>query len=301
MPKINLIDAKPYRGQDKELALIIDDLRRNISLLAEANYNLEGQMGNNVSIISPIRSGAVAISWEDQHSDSYDIKFYQVSQTTTISSAVAVGDRTADVTATTGFADLAPIVISDPATGNFMQARQVGAIATNTITIDRPFDRAFPSGATITNGIVNMRVDGSSTAQSFKIGPVLKGSIDIARIMGYIEDASPTALNNTQFGALASLTRGILLRRYDASKQVFYNIWNAKNHADISLLSYDGTYTDAPPSGSKSYRFRNSYNGLDKHGVVLRLDVGDYLELLVQDDLTGLLRFEMMAQGHKVI
>ena len=91
------------------------------------------------------------------------------------------------------------------------------------------------------------------------------------------------------------MTNGIVLR---VSNGVKTNIWNAKTNADLALLGFDFIYPDKIPAGTYSARFRITYNGQDKHGVTLRLEPGDTLELIVQDDLTDLDLFYMMGQGH---
>ena len=46
MSKLDLVEAKPYRGEDKDLALIIDDLRRNMSILKDADLAIYDTQGN---------------------------------------------------------------------------------------------------------------------------------------------------------------------------------------------------------------------------------------------------------------
>ena len=99
------------------------------------------------------------------------------------------------------------------------------------------------------------------------------------------------------FGNLPILTNGCVLR---INNGVMINVWNVKSNGDLALLCFDAEYPEKVPSGSYAFRFRNSFAGVDKHGVVIRLAPGDILELIVQDNLTGLTDFQMMAQGHVV-
>jgi hypothetical protein len=66
------------------------------------------------------------------------------------------------------------------------------------------------------------------------------------------------------------------------------------------LLCFDAQYTTRAPAGENGFRFRNSYAGQSKHGGVLRLAPSDTLDIILQDDITGLTDFQMMAQGHVV-
>jgi hypothetical protein len=217
---------------------------------------------------------------------------------TTLLSDVNPGDTTIDVTSTTGFV-AGSVVGLVLVTGQFYFGEQVGAIAGNTVTLDTPIDRQFPSATTnVLPASRDMAVDGSSTTQIFQIGgfgtPDLK--VDITRVHGYIQAA--TAMDDAKFGDLTALTNGIVLRKNDT---IIDNFWNAKTNGRIGLIcGGDFNYTDRAPGGSEGARFRNTFAGPEKHGVVVRLSAGETLEVLIQDNLTGLEEFHMMAQGHFV-
>jgi len=104
-------------------------------------------------------------------------------------------------------------------------------------------------------------------------------------------------MDDGKFGGGSALTNGIVLR---ANNGDMTNIWNVKSNGEIALLAFDAQYADKAPAGLNGFRFRNTYGGQSKHGVVIRLGFSEKLELLVQDDLTGLDGFTMMAQGHVV-
>ena len=109
-----------------------------------------------------------------------------------------------------------------------------------------------------------------------------------------------SAGSDALFGNLTALTRGVVLRKADG---INHTIFNAKTNGDFALRMYDIAYTDrAVPSQSYGLRGRSTFAGQDKRGVVIRLD-GDNseeLELLVQDDLSTLTSFRIVAQGHVV-
>lgn len=44
----------------------------------------------------------------------------------------------------------------------------------------------------------------------------------------------------------------------------------------------------------------NTYGEQSKRGVVIRLGIGDELQIIVQDNLTGLIALLAIAQGHEV-
>lgn len=251
-------------------------------------------------ILAPVESnGAIPVNIQDQHTKALDIPFIQNLTPTTLSVKANPDDRTVTVTSTAGFTAGASIILA--AAGNFYYGVQIGAVAGNVVTLDTPIDSLFPAGSIIFPGSHHMNVDGSSTTQIFQIGPVGGPAgvstieLDITRVLGYIEDA--TTMDDAKFGGGTALTNGIVLR---VNNSTLSNVWNIKTNGEIGLLCFDTQYTDKAPSGFYGLRFRNTYAGQAKHGVTLRLQPGQTLQILIQDDLTGLTSFQMMAQGHFV-
>ena len=254
--------------------------------------------GGRYSIDVPIESnGAVPINIQDQTSRALDLKFLLSQGQDTLSVQADPEDTTITLTDSTGFVDGNVIGIFCPC-GDFFFGTQIGAPSGNIVTLDTPIDVIYEVGSNVIRATDNMAVDGSLTTQVFQIGPVgatAETEVDITRLMGYLEDA--TAMDEAKFGGITALTNGIVLRVNDT---VITNIWNIKSNGDFGLICFDTEYTTKAPAGVFGFRFRNTYAGQDKHGVTIRLYPGDKLELLVQDDLTDLLQFNMMAQGHVV-
>lgn len=251
-----------------------------------------------VAIMEPLESnGAIPVNIQDQHSLAIDLNFIQSQGATTLSLDISAEDNTITLTDATGFVDGNVIAIFSSA-GIFYFGQQVGVAAGNVITLDTPVDQDFSSGDNVIRASRNMNVDGSGTTQIFQVGPVGSGTgieIDITRILGYIQDN--VAMSDDKFGGIAALTNGIVFRHNNTT---INNLWNAKTNGELALLCFDFTYTDKSPANSYGARFRNSYAGQEKHGVTIRLAQGDILEILIQDDLTGLEVFNAMAQGHIV-
>ena len=252
-----------------------------------------------VEITAPLESnGAVPVNIQDQSSLALDLRFIQAQGApTTISAQADPEDTTITLTSTAGFVD-GNIVGLFTAGGLFYFGRQIGAPAGSVITLDTPIDQTFAVGSNTITAIDNMNVDGSGTTEIFQIGPVGGGTgveIDITRLLGSIADN--LAMDDGKFGGISALTNGVVLRH---NNSIINNIWNMKSNGDLGLLCFDIAYTDKAPAGENGFRFRNTYAGQDKHGVTIRLEPGDTLEILIQDDLTDLTSFCMMAQGHVV-
>jgi hypothetical protein len=244
-------------------------------------------------------NGGMPVNLQDQTSRILDLEFIQQQgATTTLAADADPEDTTITLTDATGFV-AGNVVAIFTTGGDFYFGEQIGAAAGSVITLDTPIDVLFESGSSVIRASNEMAVNGAITTQIFQIGPVGAGTgieVDVTRIMGYIQDG--TAMDDALFGGIAALTYGIVLRKNDTDIQ---NIWNVKTNGDLGILAYDTSYTTKAPAGSFGFKFRNTFAGQDKHGVTVRLAPGDTLELLVQDDLTGLESFKMMAQGHVVV
>jgi hypothetical protein len=241
---------------------------------------------------------ALDVNVQDQTTRSLDLRFIQaLAPPTTLSVAAVVEDTSITVTSTVGFIDTITVGIFTP-DGNFYFGQQIGAVAGNVVSLDTPIDVAYPIGSTVLPASHHLNIDGSVTTQIFQVGPVggeTNIDIDITRIMGYIQTGS--VMDDSLFGNIAALTYGVVLRQNNGT---MVNIWNVKSNGEIGLLAFDANDTDKAPAGSFGFRFRNTYAGASKHGVTLRMEPGDILEILIQDDLTDLEDFQIMAQGHVV-
>lgn len=248
------------------------------------------------NIVPTESNGGVPVNIQDQHTRALDLFFtMDLTVPTTLLANANIGDTSLQITDTTGFT-AGTYVSLFQATGEFFYATQIGAPVGNVITLDTPIDKQYTIAlSSITPTTKNMAVNGTLIAPKiFKIGPVgTNVTIDIIRLLGYIQD--DVVMDDAKFGGLPALTNGVVLRN---NNHIINNQWNVKTNGEIALLTFDTAYTPKAPAGSYGYRFRNTYNGLDKHGVVFRLSPTDTLEILIQDNLTLLEKFNMMAQGH---
>lgn len=173
----------------------------------------------------------------------------------------------------------------------------------NVLTLDTPMDYAFSVGSLVVPLTRDLGVDGSSSVQVFELkGPLVTGlRVDITRIM--ITMITDSAVDLSKFGDLAALTKGIVLRKTDGEVR---NYWNAKTNLDLLNLAYDFSPFAAtnPTQGVDGLGVRYTFAGPDKHGVAVRLESGDALQILVQDNLlllgTATATFRAIGQGHIV-
>lgn len=169
-------------------------------------------------------------------------------------------------------------------------------VVTNTITVDRPIDFAFPSATTTGTRVnTNMAVNGSSTPVIYNL--YFGGSmIDMTRmIVKLVDDA---VMNTATFGGIAALTRGIVFR----SNRIAQTIFNFKTNGDIQSFCFDAEYTEdglPGPSGIQGLALRITFGSIGKHGTIFQAEQPTDLQWIVQDDLTDLESCRVIAQGRE--
>ena len=239
--------------------------------------------------------GGVNSTLIDDNTEPQDLLFAQSLGQFTTAVATPVSTTTIleyDFTATAGHGIIAGDEILLIASDRSFRA-SVTNVATNVITVDTPIDFEFDAGSIGLIINTNMAVDGSVTPQIFKIQagttPIL-----IRRIIMTITDQ--TSMDDAKFGGITALTNGVVFRLINSFQKSIFNI---KSNGDWRQWGYDLDYADKAPSGFFGVSSRITFGGKEKHGVVLKLSGTDELQLIVQDDLTGLDSFRLSTQGNK--
>ncbi len=218
---------------------------------------------------------------------------------TTLSTLAAIDTYTIQVASNSGFIVGQHIRIIDTSLDRFYFGSIV-TITGTTITLDTPLDFAYKIGSQVIVATINMNVNGSVTPVIFKhrLGsPSTNKATHITRIIITCLTDKPVDLLG--FGDLATLIKGIVLRRVNGET---INILNVKSNADLSNIAYDlNVYSATNPSqGIDGFVCRLTFAGQEKIGVALSLEVGENLEAIVQDNLTGLVSLKIIAEGHIV-
>ena len=238
---------------------------------------------------------------QDQTSEIIDLHLSRLVQAIAITTATSVDDTMVTITSA-----------AEPTDGNIACFKEAQAFYQGTIlshaangsdwdvVLDTPLDFAYTVLGGCSERDINLAVDGSATTQVFSLSPsgLAAGTKwDVTRMMGQIIDES--SMDDAKFGGMAALPKGIVFRKVDG---ITKNIFNAKTNGDMKAHMYDVAYSDKAPAGFTGLAFRRSFAGQDKNGVVIRLegDTDDQFQVLIQDDLTELVDFQVIAQGHIV-
>lgn len=239
-------------------------------------------------------NGALDVAVQDQTSDIVDYFLCREIQGLTLAQNVVLDSYDIVVTDSTGVVVGTYVCVQE---GTRAFQAQILSINANTLTVDTPADFAFTTSALIANRTPDLNVDGSGTVEIASLFPIGTAKWDITRII--MDMSCISAPKDNLFGDLTALTRGVVIRK---SNGIHHTIFNAKTNAELKERMYDVDYTTVVGQGVDGVKCRRSFAGQDKNGVVIRLDPenNEKLEILVQDDLTGLSKFRIVAQGHVV-
>ena len=146
-------------------------------------------------------------------------------------------------------------------------------------------------------GVKNANVNGSVTPVTFKLQPGEGQAMAIHRLIIHIEDVGQLRVDH--YGTLgAKLTNGILLQVRSADDDsVLLDLLDGvkldSNH-EWSRLCYDMFPHDYGSPTDFAIAYRLSF---DRFGGPLVLTADEYLCVVIQDNVTGLLEHYFMAQG----
>jgi hypothetical protein len=172
-------------------------------------------------------------------------------------------------------------------------------IVGNTITINRPLDRAYTTADGIRKVLINMAVLGSpASPQAFSItGEQSLALTHITRVIFEMTHSSAGDLG--KFGNIdGGLANGVIVRVYKGAFDFYKTVTVWKTNADIKRDMYDVEF-DSRAGGGGTYGTSGRVS-FTKFGMVGEYDPaqGDKLEVIIQDDLSSLITFTMNAQGH---
>ena len=250
------------------------------------------------SIATMVRETDVAL--QDQHTQAVITDFTNVIASSTTATLLAIEDTAIEVTDSTGMLVGHYLTLFSPTLNRFSTFHILAVDSeTDILTVDTPLDAAYPAGTFVDAGEDNLAVNGSVTPVIFGIrnstGSPVGLTVDITRI--FITALTDNSVQLNEFADITALTNGMVLRKVDGN---YYNIFNVKSNQDISALCYDLNITTVTGQGQEGFTARLTFGGQSKVGVVQRLAPGEDLQVIVQDNLTAIADFRIVAEGHIV-
>lgn len=173
---------------------------------------------------------------------------------------------------------------------------EVLSVATNVLTLNYPFDRTYAAGTAVIRANEYMNVNGSVTPAVFIIKPEAGIKYHITGF--HLAIISTTAMDDSLFGGLAALSRGLVCR-VRKSAVLYNNLFVAKTNGDMALFG-EVAYSTKAPAGKYGLVFSLRFK--DHYGVVIELDgdLAEELQFIIRDDLRASGEIECIIHGHVV-
>lgn len=209
-----------------------------------------------------------------------------------------LGEQEIDIT--TGSAVAAGHMIELYENGNVFQALVTDVtadVAFDTVEFDAPLPFAFTAlGASGRVGIRNANVDGGTPAP-FTLAPPTGHIWDIAHLITYIHDQ--TAMDSSLFGGITALTNGVSYRVYRSATQ-YEHLDIIKANEEFFVHGWEVDYPENMLTDHYAIRAVKRFGHEREAGAMIRLDgtKGEYLEMLVSDNLTDLDLVKFFAHGY---
>lgn len=247
----------------------------------------------------------VAAFVQDQTTGLLDVPFLNlIDDTITLAVNTVVDSNDITLTAghglTTGTNAGDVIEIADTTDGSFFLQCEIVIVTGDVITLDCPVNRIYTTAASLLAvSERDMNVDGSVTPVVYSVLPFSLQKGDMVRIIVELRDT--VGMDFETFGGIAALTNGVVVR-VNNGDGTFRNLYNFKSNGDIIQQAFDHDFATNIGGGTRGFTSRITWGGQSKHGVVVRLDgsLSEALEIVIQDDLTGLTRMHWNAQGHEL-
>jgi hypothetical protein len=240
---------------------------------------------------------ALGVFIQDQTTQSIDVFFTDKEADVTTATVATQGGHSVDLEPghTANIGD----VIESRTAENFVQAEIINVVG-DTITVSTPWSRTFPIGTVVGLGSPLLNVVGSLASPIiFTIDPSSDQEIDLTRLILNMIDSS--SMDFTTFGGIPELANGVTLR-YKQADGTFINLFNFRSNGELIERSFDHNFQSKVGGGSFGFVARSTWAGQDKRGVTIRIDgsLAEEMQIVIQDDLTGLDKFRTVGQGHIV-
>jgi len=242
--------------------------------------------------------GAIDVTLQDSEEPIVGLVAINETGTITLDSAVAIDDYTLTLVAAHG------VIVGDVVEfyegTRWFQAFAIG-VATDVITLDRPFEFAFTTVAIGKKGTHNMNVDGSSTPVIFRVTNKHMDDGEHWDISSFnLSITDQTAMDDAKFGGISGLSRGLLGR---VKNSIYHNLYLAKTNQDLKLGFNEVVYSSKAPAGFFGLIAKTKVGGQGNLGSIVRLHAigDDEIQFIVQDDLQLLDTLIVLVGGSRAI
>jgi len=173
-------------------------------------------------------------------------------------------------------------------------------IVGNVVTINRPIDKDYAVATTVVTK-VNIEINGVGSLASPQIYTVLPSPGEVWHLTSMdFTMTDNVAMDDATFGGLPQLANGVVIRAKDTINGAYETFSHWRSNSSFSLDGFLTSYSSKAPSGV--YGYIGSLDFHQRYGAIVRLantaTETTFMEVLVQDDLSGLSSFRIKVHGH---
>lgn len=287
---INGLQIEFHTADEIGLSNLIIFKSENVNARIQAVNEVTGELENISSF-----GGALNVTDGFVHKAMVNEYFTRdVGPSTTLAVAAETGDTDITVVDSTGL--IKPDMIKIGTT--FL--REVGVVTItnvvgNVISLDRPIAQDLPIGTVVEEVENNMASTVGTLASPviYELAPPVGIIWQLTRLLITVTDN--LVMDDGKFGGIGALTNGVVGVAKTTAGRIA-NITNWKTNGDMMADMYDVEYNDKAPAGG--YGLRGRWDLTDA-GIISEIngDEGEYLRVLIQDDITANASFRIKAQG----
>lgn len=230
------------------------------------------------------------------------VPFLSQLSTPTLAIDTVVDGVNRDVTLTAGHgltvADVGEVLeLADSTNGSFFMQAAITNVVLDVITLDTPINRVYTTAASLVAvSTLDMNVDGSVTPVTFSVLPfnLQRGAME--GVSMEMRDNAP--MDFETFGGLPALLNGVVVR-VNNGDGTYRNLYNFKSNGDIIERALIHSFFLNNGGNTRGFSSNIVWGGDANNGTTIPLDgsAGQSLEVIVQDDLTGLARMHWSGDG----
>lgn len=310
---INTTNDKEYSGLTKDVLVTRGTSESDdFFILGVKGWNkdtsidiseIQNKKGNSYTVSQFVEfyetSSSQDVNIQDQHTSVIVAYFSnEIASSTIATNPTVIGDLSFNVADATGILADHYLSIFNVVANRFYLATILD-VTDDTITVDTPLDFAYPIGSFVTAGEINLNINGSSTPVIYGLRnteEAIGSAFDITKVI--FTCLTDTAVDLSKFGDIVALTNGLVLRKKDDD---YMNVFNVKTNGDLAnIMDFEPQSATNPAQGQDGFISNMTFAGQEKIGVTIRLEPGEDIQIIIQDNLTALTSFSVIAEGHIV-
>lgn len=275
----------------------IDRYFLNTSTRLKRGHRFYARALETIATLSIKDKGIISIHDADVHNIPFNEFFHEhTGLNTTLAVAATKGDTSITVDNATGITVGSTLQIENGVVETtFPEVTDISA--SPLLVLDRPLDFSFAVGDIVEEVEAEMAVSATLVApRAFQLIP--DGHEEWHVVSLTISMTHSSTGDDSLFGNIAALINGLVFRGYNGTANQYRTKSNWKRNGDFYLDLGSVIYTDKAGGGLHGTKAEVSIKVRSGAVPTINGAKGDYLEVLVQDNLLAIESLRIKAQGH---